>query len=209
MLNPISNQSPIGRLRFNMHIYDKYKAQILKPLEDNFINACTDGYLNEVEHLLTSPNLQFNVNIHTQNDAGFLLACSNGHLDIVKYLLTSSDLKEHINIETNDNMGFLNSCWRNKLKVAKYLLTSPELKEHANIHAQKDRAFKIACEQGNLELAQFLIFDMNIQKTWYISRYLKQNTHEEINNYWNIRKLNDQLSKELKSNPSSEKKLKI
>lgn len=180
-----------------MHIYDKYKAQILKPLEDRFIAACIDGYLNEVKHLLTSPNLQFNVDIHTRNDEGFLLACSNGHLDIVKYLLTSPELKEHINIKTNDSMGFLNACFRNKLNVVTYLLTSSELNEHANIHAKKDRAFEIACNNGNLELANFLIFDMNIEKTWHISRYLKKNVHEEINNFWNIRKLSEQLNKEL------------
>jgi hypothetical protein len=190
-----------------MHIYDKYKKQILKPFEDRFTNACIEGDLDEVKYLVNSKELQFNVDIHLQNDGGFLLACSNGNLDIVKYMLTSPELKSHINIGTNDNMGFLNACFRNKMNVVAYLLTSPELKEHADIHAQKDRAFQIACNNHNLELASFLIFDMNIEKTWHISRYMKEK--EEIKKYWDIRKLNETLTKELKQKGNNQKKLKL
>jgi hypothetical protein len=190
-----------------MHIYDKYKAQIIKPFEERFIKSCVDGDLNEIKYLLHSKELQFNVDIHAQNDGGFLLACSNGHLDIVKYFLTSPELKTHTNIKTNDNMGFLNACWRNKLNVVKYLLSSPELKEHADIHAQKDRAFQIACEHSNLELARLLIFDMNIEKTWHINKYMKGK--EEITKYWDIRKFNDKLNKELRNTSSDQKRLKL
>jgi ankyrin repeat protein len=178
-------------------LFKKYKDKSVEKLNELFIASCVDGNLEDIKYLLTTSELKGNVDIHCDNDAGIRLACANGYMEIIKYLLKSPELKEHANIHADNDMAFLNACFRGKFEVVKYLLTSPEIEDRPNIHAMKDRAFEISCKHSDVELAQFLIFDMNIDKTKHIKKYMKMHPNEKIAGYFKIREMNESLEKSL------------
>jgi hypothetical protein len=137
------------------------------------------------------------------------LACYSGNLELVKYLLTSKDLKTHVNIHTNylgsDDYSLLISCQYGHLEIVKYLTSSPDLKEHVNIHTNKDRPLFLAYEKGFLDIVKYFIFDLNIEKSEFIKNNLKKQPIEEIENWFELRELKQELQSEL----SSEDKKKI
>ena len=197
-------------------IYKKYNKE---QLNDEFIDACSQGHLEVVKYLLTSAELKKHADIHAKDDLGFRSACAQGHLDVVKYLLASPELTEHADIHTsNDDVfdgfdGFIWACENGHLEVVKYLLTSAELTEHADIHAKDDLGFLWACRCGHLEVIKYLIIDMNIEKTTQIENYLneaKDNKYvQQAIELFNTRDLHHQLNENIKDYKEKVKKIKI
>lgn len=140
--------------------YDEYVRlkRIQQQTNTAFENACTNGDLKKVRHLLTSPKLKVQAEIHYNNDFGFRAACDKGHLDVIKYLLTSPELKEHANIHAESNEGFNGACAYGHLEVVKYLLTSPDLKNKVQLDkSSANLALGLATVQGRLEIVKYLI----------------------------------------------------
>jgi ankyrin repeat protein len=175
------------------------------------IYACINNDLDIVKYCLTSPELKLHAQVHADEDQPLRNACKFGHLDIVKYLVASPDLKEHANPQHPDNIFLYSAYDNNKIEVIKYLLGSPEVLNKPDIHINKDETF-IDCTKYKLyDIVNYLIFDFNIEKTEYISTYLKNNPDEKINSWFDLRDLNKSLNAELNSdsNKESNKKPKL
>lgn len=201
----------LDEVKYLLHSKEiKYNADIHYEEDWAFRNACYQGNLHIVKYLLASPELIEHADIHAQKDLGLILACENGHFNIVKYMLTSTDLKEYASIHAIGPGNPLSwAACNNHLEIVKYLLFSPELKEHSNLHAEKDIAFEWACSKNNLDTIQYFIFDLNIPRSEYINKYLKESPNEHVEKMFKVREINKELTRELKSNSSQVKKNKV
>lgn len=85
---------------------DFFKNLPIQSLNQQFETACQLGYKDKLKFLLTSPELNQNVDIHLDDDIGLVRACQEGNLAIVKYLLTSPDLTTHANIHAKNDLVF-------------------------------------------------------------------------------------------------------
>jgi ankyrin repeat protein len=151
----------------NESFYSKYKSSTQKQLNSAFCQACSNGNLDEVKYLLTSPELKEHAEIHYYEDDALAEACWNGHLEIVKYLLTSPDLKEHSNLNDHENNncdGLLNACGAGHLEIVKYLLTSSDLQEHALINCKFMPPLGSACEEGYFDIVKYLLTSPNLKE---------------------------------------------
>jgi ankyrin repeat protein len=168
------------------------------------IFACINNYIDIVQYCLASPELKFHADINADEGQPLRNACKFGHLDIVKYLVASPDLKEHASPQHPDNI-FLYSAYDNhKIEVIKYLLDSPDILNKPDIHINKDETF-IDCTKYKLyDIVNYLIFEFNIEKTEYISTYLKNNPDEKVNSWFSLRDLNKNLHDKLNSNSNKD-----
>lgn len=98
-------------------------------------------------------------------------------------------------------------CANDKSEIIKHFFTTPHLKNKLC----PVFTFKEACLKKNYELQRFFIFDLNIEKTEDITKYLKNGKYPETENLFSLRDLNASLSKELDGTQqaSSTKKLKL
>ena len=60
-----------------------------------------------------------------------------------------------------------------------------------------NKKFFAACKGGRLDVVKFLIFDVNIEKTKGITKFLMSNEPHEISGWFAIRDLSDKISREL------------
>jgi len=130
-------------------------------------------------------------------------------LEGVKYALTSKELRNNIDIHHMNDIGIRWACRYGYMEIVEYLLTSKELTEHANIHACNDESFKFALENKNEKLLKYLIFDINIDKTHYIEEHLKTYPNAQVEEWFKIKNLNNELKNELTSNLTRVKRSKI
>ena len=107
------------------------------------------------------------------------------------------------------NWGYISACQQGSVDKVKYLLSSPDLNKHADIHAWSDLGFTCACVRKNLEIIEYLIFDMNIEKTKKIEKYLKNKPNEQVKKWFRLRELNNKLEQELYCDRLNNKKLKV
>jgi ankyrin repeat protein len=188
-------------LRHNADIH--YKED--KPLHQ----ACEHNQLHIIQYLLSSPELKEHSDIHSKNDWTLNIACNEGHFEIVRYLLTSPDLKEHSNIKRH---SLEYAIQMGNIDIVDYLLNSPDLKEPVNIHIHEDSIFIKACEFGDMKTLQYLIYDLNIDRTDDINKYLEDpngNLVNEAKNMFELRELNKQLNNSLPDNNEITKKPKL
>jgi hypothetical protein len=190
----------------NGRFYGKYKDASYYDLNHGLYEACRDNNIEETEYLLNNKDLTSSENIHYNLDSAFLTACQQGHFEIVKLLCTSPWSKEKININANKGEAIRKVFG---LDIVKYLLTSPDLKEHINVHIKKDSAFKSALERKDLDVLSFFIFDLDIDKTPYIEKYLQLMPNNEVEKMFAIRDLNRSLNNELESRADNIKKNKL
>lgn len=178
-------------------------------LGELFMTSCFLGHLEIVKHLLTSPDLNNNVDIHFNNDVGFMHACAQGQLEVVKYLLTSPELKEHVNIHSQNELGLKWACLTEQIEIVKYLLTSPELKEHANIYIDEYYIFKKCHIEEQNKTISFLIFDYNIEKKTTISYWLTDNYYYNTLKLFEKREFEKKLHDTLDPNEIKKRQVKI
>jgi ankyrin repeat protein len=200
-------------------LYNKFKDSTQKEINDAFVFAAFQKNIGfeTIRYLLTSPNLNFNADIHHCDDQALIWACTNGDFRLVKFLLSSTELKEHININSRDGYAFRWACENEYMDIVKYLLSSTELKEHVNIHSQNDEVFKICYKRGYIDMVKYFIFDLNMQKTPEIENFLLvyqvdflDDFAEEVNTWFANQKFQNELKNELGDNSNKDhKKLKL
>lgn len=136
----------------------------MKDLNKKFIEACENGDLETVRHLLLKEGER--ADIHAKDgggfeDGGFRWACEFGRLNIVQYLLTSPELEEHADIHACNNSALQMACGSGHMDIVQYLLTSPELKKHADIQGD---CFSLACMNGKVETVQYLLTKIDLKE---------------------------------------------
>jgi hypothetical protein len=119
-----------------------------------FIEACQDGNLEEIKHLLSLTGTD-RINIHAYNEEAFCWACSNGRLEIVKVLLSLTG-DRYIDVHAYNERVFRLACSNGQLKVVKLLLSLTE-DRYINVHAYNECAFRHACFYGQLKVVKLLL----------------------------------------------------
>jgi hypothetical protein len=157
-----------------------------REIDNELFSKAMFGNLPEIKRLLTSPTLEIKANIHAFDEACLILACEKGNIEIIQYLLTS-----------------------------------PELTEHAHLHAENYQPFKALCINTQLSAIQYLIFELDIPLAKEIEYYLNTNISDtsvrqevkdaciEAKLMFEKRETAKKLHKELNSNGSLKKKLKL
>ena len=102
----------------------KYQSMNQEQLNQTFNYACSQGELNLIQYLLTSPDLKEHADIHDQNDRGFLWACWQQHSNIIDYLVIEQNMT--ISEELNQDLKKENN------KVSRYVLKLIEARDLNN-----------------------------------------------------------------------------
>lgn len=176
--------------------------------------SCWNGHFNIIKYLLTSPSLKTKADLNISS-ISINYAAAQGHLEIVDYLLTSSEIKQHSKINNNDiNLSpIVRAAAGNHVEVVKFLTSSNKLKEYSD-QKSIEKAFKVAFNEEKLDVLKYFILEYNLKKTSNIEKFLGNNYNEypigEVNDWFEKRRLNNELNVELDSKfKSNDKRIKI
>lgn len=184
-------------------LYKIYKDKSQKGLDLSLTEACKEGDLEVVRFLLTSPDLMFNADINESNNDPIFTACDYENMEIVEYLLNSDELNVHA-----DKYFALNYCCNeDKVEILEHLLLKSNL--DIDLNKNNSQAFSIALAKNSDKVLKFFIFDLNLKRTDRIEELLNEYKRENIKSWFELREVNKELSKELNSNSTSSKKLKV
>jgi hypothetical protein len=161
--------------------FRQYRGQNKKFINNGLFSACQNGRLDEVQYLLTSPELKENADINFGDDSyignPLTNACFGGHLEIVQYLLFSKTLKENVKIANFGTSAFEAAFLNNHIHILKYLI------------------FEIKIEKTE-----------EIKK---IIAHSPITGSSNIDNLFQIRELNSKLNNELHTNQIKQQTMKI
>jgi ankyrin repeat protein len=134
---------------------EKFKDKNASELNDVFIEACQNGNIEIVKHLLIDYNSITEDTSLLKKAHGLDKAAVYGHLDIVKCLL--NELKNDSELLDYLNSALKYACMYGHLSIVDYLLTSNDLTLKPNIHADSDNALFHACSSGHLDIIKYLL----------------------------------------------------
>jgi hypothetical protein len=165
------------------------------------------SYVNSVDivsYLINEPKINHSIKFVSKCYLAGLEAAKHGHTEVIKALLNLESETNNRDILAN-GLILEHACNNKQYNLIKYLYTTPELNGGFN----KDNCFKYVCIKKDFDVLRFFVFDLNIEKTQIISDFLNKNEYQEIENLFELRKLNQHLNVELWSNQNNNKKLKI
>ncbi len=120
--------------------------------QDNIINFCIEGNIQEVKNFFTANNEHSAILLKKCFNAGL----TNNHTNIVEWLHTFDEIKKYLlNLnETYINDEFKNICKKEQFQLAQwYYLTITSLKGQI-IYIQA--SFYTGCVKGNLDITQWI-----------------------------------------------------
>lgn len=160
--------------------------------------------VNIVSYLINEPQVIRSDKFYSKCYLAGLDTAKNGHIDTLKALLNLSEDNSNRSILENGQI-LEYACNHKQYDFIKYIYTEPKLEGFFN----KDNCFKYVCIKKDLDLLRFFVWDLNIEKTRVISDFLNKNEYNEIENLFELRKLNQHLNIDLDSNKNTTKKLKL
>jgi hypothetical protein len=169
---------------------------------DGLISAARNGHLSVIQYLLTSPELQKHANINAQDDKALCVAVMNKHFNVINYLLHSPSLQQHANIDKS----FLGAIKNGNIVIIEAFYSQfPDLP----IYSNTDKLFQAAYENQRLEMLKHLIFDKNMPKTEKIEQIIKDNPNPQVEQWFELREVNEGLNQNLPINNTTNKKTKV
>lgn len=148
---------------------------------------------NIIPYLLKEPNLNRPYNI--KSILGLLIANTvlQDNVSLLNAFLNLDDPTNHNIADWPIQHIVKMGCVNDNSKIIKHFFTTPYLqKKLCPVFT-----FKEACLKKNYELQRLFIFDLNIEKTEDITKYLKNGNYLDVEELFNLRELNTSLSKEL------------
>lgn len=196
-------------------LYQKYKNNNLLALNHYLLSHCKLGDVEDVNYLLTSPELKINADIYFNNNEPIISACSKGNLPVVKYLLTSPNLQYYADINAQEGKAINLACYNNQIDTIKFLLECKQV----TLNCDLSEAFLNCLYASNLELAEYFIWDYQIERTEKVDNYINTNFSKvqhnnfliEIKRNFDARDLENELGNKLNSDKINKdsKKIKI
>jgi ankyrin repeat protein len=172
--------------------------------------ACHHNNISIVEYLLTSPELKQKAFISDR----LWHDIDSNNLPLIKYLLKHT---HYSYLSSALDLICIYACGKGNLDTVKFVLTSTELKKHANIHDRSDESFERALKENKCDILQYLIFDFGIKKNKNIKDIIgeelyggkNKSTAQEVENWFTLREVNQQLKSELTTSDNIKKKPKL
>lgn len=198
----------------NISLFNKNYERIIKEkisikdLEKSLYQACTNNDLKKIENitinLLINPNKE---NLGSIFNTAIGISAWNNKLTTIKYFI-ESEAVEYINTQIDSSLVKF-ACKHDSVDILHYLINDPKVKYKLNINKNREELFIQACKNNNLTLAQYLIFQHHLKKNEKITNFFLRNPHEEIEKMFDLRDLNELLTKELGSDKVHTKKSKL
>jgi hypothetical protein len=150
------------------------------------------GHIDIVKYLTDTPSIKINHN-STILYFGTMCAAQYGHLNILKYFVETHE-NYMSNIPNPEKEIFDAACCKdNNILVLQYLISLPNY----NLQKNLAKGFETACEKQALENLRYLIFELNIEKTESIKKYLNTYPNKDVEKMFEIRDLNNSLQNNL------------
>lgn len=211
ILNWVAGHGHLNLVKYLLTSPDLDKnADIMVRNDNPFRTSCQNGYLELVQYIINTP-LGRTIDLKTSIRNGVMYAADFGQVEILNYFLTSPDINinDLPSIDNGQNKAFKQAVINNQLNIIQYVLTSPELSKHADIHVDNDVGFENALQLKHLDILKYFIFDLNIKKTAYIEESLSRYPNKIVDQYFEMRDLNSDLSENLNAHASFTKKTKV
>lgn len=158
-------------------IFEKFKELIKNPFKNKFgiedsveiFQFCEVGDLNSIKKIIESRKFKGSF---PSSGHMFSIACRNGHLPIVEYMLLPENNNVFAGIYSDKSKAIQVACTNKHLDVTKYLINHQTFKDYINIHIEHDSIFKKSCINEDIEILRFLIFELKINKTEEIEKFI-------------------------------------
>jgi hypothetical protein len=171
-------------------------------------HACENGHLEIIKYLLTSQELKEHAHIDTKYSP-FVAACRKNQLEVVEYFLNAPEIKDKISKKIIKD-GVEIACRNGQVEPIKYLFEKTDLKNEENFHKFLIEIFELALEYKNLEVMRYFVFDLDMDKNNKINKSLKKHPNKEVENWFELKNMNTDLTNELVySNDNNKKRLKL
>jgi len=177
--------------------------------------ACKNNNWDAIFYLLTSPLIdRFNCSVTDFNNYNLthvaFAQCANlGNINTLEKLLDTFYESESTNDSLKNGNLLIDAIMEGHLNVVKFLFSSPKTKEKLNIHKNDDQPFKCAYNNNHIDILKYFIFDLNIEKTLEIDKFLKKKSDLEIDKMFETRSLKNSLSHDLSNRGTTNRKTKI
>jgi ankyrin repeat protein len=155
-----------SRLKFKAEPVNTYVSS--EPVS-GFYLACKSGYLDIVQYLLNSKEIEIHPDINGDNGQALKNACSEGHFEIVKYLLCGKELKTKAKFFPSALIAASN---KGHLDIVKYLLTDPKVNKDVNVSFYNNEAFLNACSGNHVDIAKYLLTSHEFKNNVNIKDYI-------------------------------------
>lgn len=177
--------------------------------EEPIVKACEYGRLEIIKYLLFSTELSIHADIQKGNFHAFIAACRKNQIEVIDYLFNETNIKDKITIDTIKR-GFDIACRNLEVEPIKFLLENTNLKNEIDFNTFISEKFEVALLSKNLEAIRYFIFDLNIEKSIIIEQALKRYPNQEIENWFELKSINRELTNSLIDNKDyKNKKIKI
>jgi hypothetical protein len=155
------------------NLFEKFKNFSPEQLNEEIIDSCISGNLDEIKYLTTYFKLKIHSNKNKEFNEVFDYACANNRFEIVKYLLHAPELSEHITHE-NLEAGFKSACFYGIIDIIHHLIINDKIEFNDEI--------KYFLDSPNLYYQPINIFKNH------------KNIFKDILNIFEARELEKQLS---------------
>ena len=174
-------------------------------IKDYMHEAIQKGYLDIVKFLREIPVFK-----EETDDAKcarvVLFSAGSGQLNILKYAL--QEFKDDpMTKQVLENGGAIEAaCEEGKLDVVQFLIELPIERKNKQLTPFFESAYKY----DRLEVLQYLIFELNLEKNDDINQLMNNKPNIQVEQLFEMKKLNNALQKELCSTDNSKlKKMKV
>jgi hypothetical protein len=180
-----------------------------------FNQACHSRHIHIIDYLLNSPEIKSYAHLKAFYSAGSNIAATNGDLKTLKYFRELPNVNQTIDEIQSSNSYIIDvACESNYFDIVQYIFDKSKIDNYKDNLNDFEKPFVRSIHKMHLDIVKFFIFDLNMPKTDIIKetiRYLPIEIRDDIENCFQIRDVNTQLSDELPINDnfSKNKKLKV
>jgi ankyrin repeat protein len=173
--------------------------------------ACTNGNLDIIKYFLFDPSINKGFNLKQHSYEAIIRGIYADQMKVIEYILNEPEI---ITQNFNYNKGLIleAACECGRFEILNYLIDLPHFNNNLDFHFKNDTCFKGASYYGHLDIVELLIFNIGLQKTEEIEKFIISNKNinkEQIDSIFNMRDLNNELHLKLDTNELTNKKLKV
>jgi hypothetical protein len=141
-------------------------------LQNKLYDACKNGNLNIVKHLLDNPNMKQHIDLTHEKGYALVLACSRRNKDMIDYLLQQKEYKDTQLAVDAISYEVGTACVHSFLDVIHFFHDKEDYRKYIDLDHYHGWFFRTAYTHNNEEVLKFLILEAKIDNGEYV-----QNTY--------------------------------